>query len=99
MRGRLFEHYYMGKNMIMDSTNMKIVPAIMGTEVRLTTSMGLRFTDPATMTVTAATGDTARSRLPARPMGTLMARTLIPAAAARGTMRGTMAKTERCRCR
>lgn len=44
----------------------------MGREVRLTTSMGLRLTDPATIMVTAETGETARSRLPARPMGILM---------------------------
>ena len=61
-------------------------------EVRLTTSMGLLFTDPATIMTTADTGETARSRLPASPIGMLTARTLIPAAAASGTIRGTMAK-------
>lgn len=59
----------MGRNTIMERTNMNTTPAIMGREVRLTTSMGLLFTDPATIMTTADTGETARSRLMGCPCG------------------------------
>ena len=55
-------------------------------------SIGLFLMEPATIITTAETGETARSRLPARPIGMDTASTLIPAAAASGTMSGTIAK-------
>lgn len=58
--------------------NIKTVPAIMGTDVRLTIWTGFFLTEPATISTTAETGDTARNRLPARPIGMLTASTLIP---------------------
>ena len=69
-----------------------MVPVIIGTEVRLTISIGLFFTVPATIKTTSDTGDTARSKLPASPIGMLIVRTLIPVALANGTISGTIAK-------
>lgn len=53
----------------MDRMNMTITPAIIGTLVRRTMSIGLFLMEPATIITTAETGETARSRLPARPIG------------------------------
>ena len=75
-----------------ERTNMKTTPAIMGTAVRRTISIGLFSTEPETIITTAETGETARKRLPARPMGTEMAMGEMPAAAASAGMSGTMAK-------
>lgn len=75
----------------MDKTNMVTTPAIIGTEVRLTISRGFALIVPATMTTTAATGDTARIRLPHSPIGMDTAMAEIPAASASGTIKGTMA--------
>ena len=75
----------------MESININTVPAIIGTEVRFTISNGVFFTLPATMITTADTGETARSKLPPSPSGMLSANTLIPAAAASGTISGTIA--------
>lgn len=86
MRGRGLEEDDHGQH------ELNTTPTSMGTLVRLTTSRGVFWMEPETIITTADTGETARSRLPARPMGTETARTLMPAAAARGTIRGTMAK-------
>lgn len=78
--------------MTMDRMNIKITPAIIGTDVLFMIAIGSVFTVPATISTTAATGDTARNRLPESPIGTEIAIGLIPAASANGTINSTMAK-------
>lgn len=68
-----------------------MIPDNIGTLVLLTRSNGFTLIKPATMTVTAATGDTALIRLPANAIGTDIAVALIPAAIASGIINGTIA--------
>ena len=77
--------------MITDKININTTPTIIGTEVRFTISNGCFFVVPATIITTADTGDTALNKFPASPIGTEIANTLIPAAVASGTIRGTIA--------
>ena len=69
-------------------------PANIGTDVLFTISSGSFFVVPATINTTAATGETARIKLPASPIGTDKAIGLIPAASASGTTSGTIAKNK-----
>ena len=55
-------------------------------------SNGLFLTVPETIMMTPATGESSRSRLPARLIGIVTASTLMPAAAASGIISGTIAK-------
>src|SRR5699024_9860119 len=84
--------YFYYKNIIIDNTNINITPDIIGTDVLLMIFNGLTFNVPATINTTAATGETALNRFPARPIGTLTAIGLIPAASAKGTINGIIAK-------
>src|SRR5699024_1048438 len=63
--------YFYYKNIIIDNTNINITPDIIGTAVLLMIFNGLTFNVPATINTTAATGETALNRFPARPIGTL----------------------------
>src|SRR5690606_17321993 len=74
-----------------DNTNMNKTPATIGTAVRLTILKGVCLVVPATITMTAETGETALNKLPASPIGTVTAYALIPAAMASGAIRGTIA--------
>src|SRR5699024_5151741 len=84
--------YFYYKNIIIDNTNINITPDIIGTAVLLMIFNVLTFNVPATINTTAATGETALNRFPARPIGTLTAIGLIPAASAKGTINGIIAK-------
>ena len=75
-----------------DKINMKITPTTIGTDVLFTISRGSFFVLPATIITTADTGETARNKFPASPIGTVTAYGLILAAAAKGTISGTIAK-------
>lgn len=86
----LLTHFY--KKRIIERTNMKMTPEIIGTEVRFIISNGSTFNVPAIISTTAATGDTARNKLPASPIGMEIATGLMPAASANGTIKGIMAK-------
>ena len=50
-----------------DNTNMNKTPATIGTAVRLTILKGVCLVVPATITMTAETGETALNKLPASP--------------------------------
>ena len=68
-----------------------ITPKAMGTDVRLTIFTGESFVVPATIKITAATGEIARNRFPANCMGIDKAMGEIPAAFDRGNNRGIIA--------
>jgi hypothetical protein len=79
---------------IIDRMNIHTTPAIIGTEVRLIISSGSIFKVPAIINTTGATGETALNKFPANPIGTEIAIGLIPAASAKGTINGTIAKNK-----
>lgn len=70
---------------------MNSTPATIGTDVRLTIFSGSSLVAPETMMITAATGETARKRLPASPRGTAIATGEIPDAVDNGTKSGIIA--------
>ena len=78
-------------NTNIERINMKITPAIIGIDVRFTISIGLNLVLPATITTTADTGETALSKFPASPIGTVTAMADIPAATAKPYINGTIA--------
>ena len=57
--------------------NINTTQTIIGTDVLLTISNGSCLVLPATIITTAATGDTARNKFPANPIGTVTAYGLI----------------------
>ena len=84
-------HY---NKIIIDKINIHSNPAIDGTTVRFMIDNGDSLIVPATIKMTAATGEHARKRLPANPIGKVTASGLMFAAIASGTISGSIAKNK-----
>ena len=77
-----------------DRTKESTTPKIIGTEVLRTICIGDSFVVPATIKITAATGDTALSRFPESCIGIDKATGSIPAALESGIINGIIANNK-----